>query len=115
MAIPVVKGILVLASIALVNGAPQCTGNIITANGIKPVAAPGWKWAVVASNLPSARSIEFDSKGRLIIVQSGKGLTALELTADKGVCVKEKSRKALLDLAGVSSTPGSKIAVLTVL
>ena len=66
--------------------------------------ASGWKWAVVASNIPNPRSIEFDRRGRLIVVQSGLGLTALELTGDKGTCVKEKSRKTFVNLGGVSPT-----------
>ena len=47
-----------------------------------PVAIAGFDWDIIATNVSAARGIIFDSKGRLLIVQQGAGITALALTND---------------------------------
>ena len=80
----------------------QCSSNTDPLGNITPVVASGWKWAVVASNLLAPRSIAFDSAGRLLVIEKGYGLSALELTPGPGTCVKERSRKTVLYLPKVS-------------
>ena len=93
----------------------QCTTNNSTADvsnaaiSIKPAVAPGYKWSVVASNITFPRSIDFDSQGRLIVLQAAQGLTALDLTADAGVCVREKSRKTFVNLPSVGFILSSRL------
>ena len=91
-----------LALIVLPTGYAQCTANTNTANNITPVVTTGWQWSVVASNLKSPRSLAFDPQGRLVMVEAGRGLTAIDLTDDQGICVKEQSRNTFYYLQGVS-------------
>ncbi|KAF4637099.1 hypothetical protein G7Y89_g1005 [Cudoniella acicularis] len=46
------------------------------------VLAPGWKATKVLGGLTSPRSIEFDSVGNMLVVQSGKGITVHTVGAD---------------------------------
>ena len=56
-----------------------CEVNPAPANGIKPVAAPGYQFSVVANGLTKPRSIQFDSAGNLLVLQAGKGIVSLQL------------------------------------
>ncbi|KAG8531394.1 uncharacterized protein KY384_003023 [Bacidia gigantensis] len=73
----------------------QCPGSPNPVNDIEPITASGWKWSVVSTNISNPRSLQFDSAGRLIVLQSGHGITALTLEDDGGNCVGETSRKVL--------------------
>ena len=52
-----------------------------------PSLAPGFEAQLVATNLIKPRGIMFDTAGRLLVVQSGYGLTSLELDDGGGDCV----------------------------
>ena len=56
-----------------------CEVNPAPTNGIKPVAAPGYQYSVVANGLTKPRSIQFDSAGNLLVLQAGKGILSLQL------------------------------------
>jgi glucose/arabinose dehydrogenase len=47
-----------------------------------PVATAGFEWDIISTNVSEARGIIFDIQGRLLIVQSGIGITALTLSND---------------------------------
>ena len=89
----------VLPSLGL---AQNCTGQATPINSIKPVIAPGWEWAVVATGLNTPRAIEFDLQGRLVVVARGTGVAVLELEDNGGTCVTEKSRNFIINSTRVS-------------
>lgn len=64
-----------------------CELNPPPANGIKPVAAPGYHFSVVANGLTKPRSIQFDDAGNLLVLQSGKGIVSLQLDDAGGSCI----------------------------
>ncbi|KAL9100410.1 MAG: hypothetical protein Q9163_004208 [Psora crenata] len=72
-------------------------------NSIQPTIAPGWNWSVVSTNLSKPRSIAFDGAGRLLVLQSGKGIAALELEDNGGNCVRERSRSNVINETTVRS------------
>ena len=82
--------------------AATCTGQPKPANSISPIAAKGWQWAVVATGLKSPRSIEFDAQGRLVVVESGRGVSVLDLTDNGGTCVTMKSKNTIINSTLVS-------------
>jgi hypothetical protein len=53
--------------------------------------------ALVATGLTSPRSIQFDSAGNLVVVESGVGLSNLQLEDGGGVCLSVKARKVLVE------------------
>ncbi|KAK0707282.1 hypothetical protein B0H67DRAFT_307275 [Lasiosphaeris hirsuta] len=52
-----------------------------------PSVNSGWEAQLVAGGLTKPRSIEFDSSGALLVVESGKGLTRHKLTDSGGTCI----------------------------
>ena len=100
------KHVLLLLA-AVVEVIAQCPGGKAPANSIKPVVAAGWKWSLVAFNLQKPRSIAFDASGNLIVVEGGFGVTALQLTDDKGICVREERRKVIIFNSAVSTLESS--------
>ena len=74
----------------------ECGVNLTPANGIKPVAAPGYKFSVVANGLTKPRSIQFDDAGNLLVLQVGKGIVSLQLDDAGGVCVWAPSRETVV-------------------
>ena len=83
-------------------GLAACTGQTVPVNGIKPMVAPGWEWAVVATGLQNPRTITFDQSGRLVVVAHGTGVVVLELSDNGGTCVTEKSRRTIINSTLVS-------------
>ena len=93
---------LLFASVLPSLGLAACSGQASPVNSIKPAAAPGWEWAVVATGLNTPRSISFDLQGRLVVVARGTGVAVLELNDDGGTCVTEKSRNTIINSTLVS-------------
>jgi DNA-binding beta-propeller fold protein YncE len=64
---------------------PLCAG---APNPIYPLlTVPGWRAAVITNGLTSPRGIAFDKAGNLLVVQSGKGVSALKLNPTTGCLV----------------------------
>ena len=78
----------------------ECGVNL--ANGIKPVAAPGYKFSVVANGLTKPRSIQFDNAGNLLVLQVGKGIESLQLDDAGGKCVWAPSKQTVVSNTAVS-------------
>lgn len=81
-----------------------CEVNPAPRNGIKPVAAPGYLFSVVANGLTKPRSIQFDNAGNLLVLQAGKGIESLQLADAGGSCVWAASRETVVSNTAVSSS-----------
>lgn len=79
-----------------------CDVNPAPANGIKPVAASGYHFSVVANGLTKPRSIQFDDAGNLLVLQVGKGIVSLQLDDAGGVCVWAPSKQTVVSNTAVS-------------
>ena len=69
------KELLLLALWPLVVNA-QCSGSLTPTASIRPTAASGYAWAVVATGLTRPRAIEFDRAGNLLVIEQGRGLSS---------------------------------------
>lgn len=65
--------------------------------------------ALVATGLTKPRSIQFDSAGNLLVVQSGAGVANLVFQDDGGVCLSVKSQKTVIDASEVRRLPFRRI------
>lgn len=79
-----------------------CDVNPAPKNGIKPVAASGYNFSVVANGLTKPRSIQFDSAGNLLVLQAGKGIISLQLDDAGGACVWAASNQTVVSNTAVS-------------
>ena len=93
----------VLSTVLILQATGQTCGvNPAPANGIKPVVAPGYHFAVVANGLTNPRSIQFDDAGNLLVLQAGKGIVSLQLDDGGGTCVWAPSRQTVVSNTAVS-------------
>lgn len=99
-----ISGVLtVLLTVLIVRATGQtCNVNPAPTNGIKPVAAPGYHFSVVANSLTKPRSIQFDTAGNLLVLQAGAGIVSLQLDDAGGLCVWARSRQTVVSNTGVS-------------
>ncbi|EFX06047.1 hypothetical protein CMQ_4116 [Grosmannia clavigera kw1407] len=67
---------------AAITSAASCS-TVLTPSYNTPVVASGWTAQIVANGLHKPRSIQFDSSGSLLVVESGKGVSRIVFT-DKG-------------------------------
>ena len=67
-----------------------------------PIVANGWQAQLVAQGLKSPRSIVFDSKGGLLVVQQGNGIVHLQLTDSGGACFDVAKKTTLINDSSVS-------------
>lgn len=81
--------------------AQNCGANPAPTNKIKPVAAPGCRFSVVANGLTKPRSIQFDDAGNLLVLQAGKGIVSLQLDDAGGACVWAPSRQTIVSNTAV--------------
>jgi glucose/arabinose dehydrogenase len=75
----------------------SCSIATSSASYAAPSVAAGYTARIIASGLKKPRSLRFDSKGRLLVVESGKGITALTLKDAGGACVGVSSKSAVLN------------------
>jgi glucose/arabinose dehydrogenase len=87
---------------ALGQSASGCSTTLTPTNSIKPSVASGYQAALVATGLTHPRSIEFDSSGNLLVIQSGAGIESLQLQDNGGTCVSVKSKKTVVSASAVS-------------
>jgi glucose/arabinose dehydrogenase len=62
-----------------------------------PVVAAGWQAQLIAGELTKPRSLQFDSSGALLVVESGKGITRHTLKDNGGTCISVSESKTLID------------------
>lgn len=66
-----------------------------------PVVAPGWQAQLVTGGLTKPRSIQFDSTGALLVVESGKGISRHRFTDNGGTCLASNHSHMLIDMQEV--------------
>ena len=81
----------------------SCIRSLTPTNSIQPSIASGYQLGLVATGISNPRSIEFDSSGNLLVVQSGHGIASLQLEDNGGVCVGVKSKKDIIEASTVSN------------
>ena len=79
----------------------SCSRALTPTNSIKPTIASGYHVALVATGLVKPRSIQFDTAGNLLVVQSGAGIISLAFLDDGGTCLSVKNKKTVIDANAV--------------
>ena len=105
MVLPLCSAVFTVLSIFIVRATGQgqlCDVNPAPTNGIKPIAAPGYHFSVVANGLTKPRSIQFDNAGNLLVLQAGKGIVSLQLDDAGGPCVWSPSKQTVVSNTAVS-------------
>ena len=93
-----VRVVLSAAALVAVASAQSCS----TPSYPAPSVADGYVARLVASDLRDPRGIKFDSDGALLVVESGHGVTALNLDyADNG-CITVSSKTTVVDDASLN-------------
>ncbi|KAK0710154.1 soluble quino protein glucose/sorbosone dehydrogenase, partial [Lasiosphaeria miniovina] len=82
--------------------AAQGCSNVIVPSHALPVVASGWQAQLVVAGLVKPRSIQFDSTGALLVVESGKGVTRHSFTDNGGTCVTLTKSTVLIDQAALN-------------
>lgn len=85
----------------IASAATSCSTTLTPS--IKPSVASGYQVALVATGLTKPRSIQFDSLGNLLVVQSGQGIANLVFQDDGGTCLSVKSKREVLKKDDVSN------------
>ena len=96
--------LLVFATIGIASAQSlaSCSPSSTPTKSIRPSVASGFQAALVATGLIKPRSIQFDSSGNLLVVESGSGLSSLQLQDNGGVCVNVRDHKTVIDNSDVS-------------
>lgn len=89
---------------------PYASAQSSCSSSLRPsfsaTTASGFHVSLVATGLARPRGIQFDRSGRLLVVEAPKdgkpGISALTLNDDGGACVREATRKKVIDGSGVS-------------
>lgn len=97
-------------AVASAQSPASCSPSLTPTDSIQPSVASGYQVALVATGLSRPRSIQFDSAGNLLVVQSGRGLSSLQLQDSGGVCVSVQSQKFVLENRRVSRQAVAKQA-----
>ena len=79
----------------------SCPDTLTPANSVRPTIASGYRMALVATGLTKPRSIQFDTAGNLLVVQSGVGIASLTFQDAGGVCLSVKTRQTVVDAGEV--------------
>ena len=66
-----------------------------------PVVRDGYEARLVATGLKKPRGVIVDSKGRLLVVESGKGITHLTIKDDGWPCLSVERTTALVSMSDV--------------
>jgi glucose/arabinose dehydrogenase len=76
--------------------AQDCKFKALKTSYPSPVTAEDWSYGLIASDFRRPRGITFDSKGALIVIDSGNGIIHLELKDGGGTCLQVKKKTTLL-------------------
>lgn len=74
-----------------------CSSVLTPAYSPLPAVASGWQAQLVASGLKKPRSIQFDSTGALLIVDSGAGVLRYTFTDNGGTCLQLDKQQLLIN------------------
>jgi glucose/arabinose dehydrogenase len=76
--------------------------QVIVPSYSAPVVAGGWQAQLVAGGLTKPRSMQFDSTGALLVVESGKGISRHRFTDNGGTCLASNHSHMIVELPEVS-------------
>ncbi|RSL94736.1 hypothetical protein CDV31_014177 [Fusarium ambrosium] len=93
----ILTSLLLSISLAKAQSSDQCKINNLKTSYEAPVAADGWSYRLVASELSRPRGILFDTEGALIVVDTGVGLVHLELEDQGRTCLRVRKKTVLLE------------------
>ncbi|KAK4108869.1 soluble quino protein glucose dehydrogenase [Canariomyces notabilis] len=72
--------------------------QVIVPSYSAPVVASGWQAQLVAGGLTKPRSMQFDSTGALLVVESGKGISRHRFTDNGGTCLASNHSHMIVEL-----------------
>lgn len=78
-----------------------CSVSTVSPTLPAPSVASGYKAKLIANGLRSPRGIIFDTKGNLLVVEAGHGVTALTLNDQGNDCVGVASKKVVINDSNV--------------
>ncbi|KAI9881052.1 MAG: hypothetical protein M1830_008934 [Pleopsidium flavum] len=78
------------------SSASSCSVTLTPTNSITPTVASGYRIALVATALTKPRSMKFDNKGNLLVVQQGAGIAHVAFKDDGGVCLSVSKMQAVV-------------------
>jgi glucose/arabinose dehydrogenase len=84
------------------DGAAGCANVLTPAYSPLPAVASGWQSQLVAGGLKKPRSIEFDSAGNLLVLDSGKGVVRLTFNDGGATCLQVNQQQLLVNQTTVS-------------
>ena len=102
-----IAAILMAPGLGAADSASSCSVTLTPTNSIAPTVASGYKMALVATGLTKPRSIRFDSKGNLLVVQQRVGIANLAFTDNGGTCLSVNKLQTVIRNSSVSSTHDS--------
>jgi opacity protein-like surface antigen len=82
--------------------AQSACSSVLVPTYTAPAVASGWQAQLVAGGLKKPRSIQFDSAGALLIVDSGKGVLRYTFTDNGDTCLQVDKQQLLIDQTAVS-------------
>lgn len=97
LSLPRILTSLLYISLASAQSSGQCKINSLETSYATPVAADGWSYRLVATELSRPRGILFDTEGALIVVDTGVGLVHLELEDQGRTCLRVRKKTVLLE------------------
>jgi glucose/arabinose dehydrogenase len=77
--------------------AQSACSTVLVPTYTPPAVASGWQAQLIVGGLTKPRSIEFDSEGNLLVVESGKGVTRITFADNGGTCLTASQSSLLLD------------------
>jgi glucose/arabinose dehydrogenase len=97
LSLPRILTSLLCISLVSAQSSGQCKINSLKTSYAAPVAADGWSYRLVATELSRPRGILFDTEGALIVVDTGVGLVHLELEDQGRTCLRVRKKTVLLE------------------
>jgi hypothetical protein len=82
----------------------QSCAKVLVPSYTLPAVNSGWQAQLVLGGLTKPRSIEFDSSGALLMVQSGKGITRHRFADGGSTCLTETESTMLIGQTSVCVT-----------
>ncbi|WAO89015.1 Hypothetical protein NCS54_00638700 [Fusarium falciforme] len=80
----------------------QCSINDLETSYPGPVAADGWAYRLIASDLSQPRGILFNTEDALLVVEQGTGLVHLEFEDQGQTCLPVRRQTTLLENEGLT-------------
>jgi glucose/arabinose dehydrogenase len=91
-----------LSTSALAETASACATVLTPAYSPLPAVANGWQAQLVTGGLKKPRSIQFDSAGALLVVDSGTGVLRYTFTDNGATCLQVNKQQLLINQTTVS-------------